>query len=456
MSDTKFACDSLPSAARFARLKGYLPNQFKVDEHNVKFRYKSNVISSSHKFSDKELVTAASIKTPLIIELVVDPDYKPAPSVATFYSYFSSKFFGKLSENFDPAADDSPDDESASDKTSEKSLNYINATVVLSSPIKNWRDRVNQQVQLLQSLPKRSEINTCAEFHDQNSNQLYTIPLPCKNDNSWFRTYIDKKFRADMNQKAGLPSTSNIFMASLAINLENASQVTKETGPSMVFDQQIFCPHGKIDEILGSQTLTAHEDNENISTGVLQGQYRYMHYRPKDDNDAGWGCAYRSLQTIASWFSHNTRPDIQNPPTFHQIQSALVETGDKKSNFLGSRNWIGSFEVSTVLNQLYEIESKIVHVRSGADMMGQARFLINHFKTGGAPIMIGGGVLAHTIIGCQLDQLSGDVKFLILDPHYTGSDQKLDEIIKKGWVGWKGLDFWKESAFYNMCVPVGL
>lgn len=36
--------------------------------------------------------------------------------------------------------------------------------------------------------------------------------------------------------------------------------------------------------------------------------------------------------------------------------------------------------------------------------------------------MIGGGVLAHTIIGVDFDELTGDVKYLILDPHYTGAD----------------------------------
>ena len=36
--------------------------------------------------------------------------------------------------------------------------------------------------------------------------------------------------------------------------------------------------------------------------------------------------------------------------------------------------------------------------------------------------MIGGGVLAHTIIGVDFDELTGDVKYLILDPHYTGGE----------------------------------
>ena len=36
--------------------------------------------------------------------------------------------------------------------------------------------------------------------------------------------------------------------------------------------------------------------------------------------------------------------------------------------------------------------------------------------------MIGGGVLAHTILGVAWDEATGDIRYLILDPHYTGSD----------------------------------
>jgi len=37
-------------------------------------------------------------------------------------------------------------------------------------------------------------------------------------------------------------------------------------------------------------------------------------------------------------------------------------------------------------------------------------------------LFLGGGVLAHTILGVDWNEASGDVKFLILDPHYTGAD----------------------------------
>ena len=36
--------------------------------------------------------------------------------------------------------------------------------------------------------------------------------------------------------------------------------------------------------------------------------------------------------------------------------------------------------------------------------------------------MIGGGVLAHTILGVDFDEVKGEAKFLVLDPHYTGED----------------------------------
>jgi hypothetical protein len=64
----------------------------------------------------------------------------------------------------------------------------------------------------------------------------------------------------------------------------------------------------------------------------------------------------------------------------------------------------------------------------------------------------GGGVLAHTILGVDYNSQSGNLKFLILDPHYTGSDD-LYTVQNKGWCGWKGVDFWDKTAYYNMCLP---
>jgi hypothetical protein len=36
--------------------------------------------------------------------------------------------------------------------------------------------------------------------------------------------------------------------------------------------------------------------------------------------------------------------------------------------------------------------------------------------------MIGGGVLAYTLLGVDFNDSTGECAFLILDPHYTGAD----------------------------------
>ena len=53
-------------------------------------------------------------------------------------------------------------------------------------------------------------------------------------------------------------------------------------------------------------------------------------------DDCGWGCAYRSLQTICSWFARQhyaARP----PPSHREIQRTLVSIGDKEASFVGSK-----------------------------------------------------------------------------------------------------------------------
>lgn len=55
-------------------------------------------------------------------------------------------------------------------------------------------------------------------------------------------------------------------------------------------------------------------------------------------------------------------------------------------------------------------------------MNERVREIINHFKKEGTPIMIGGGVLAHTILGVDFNESSGDSMLLVLDPHFTGVD----------------------------------
>ncbi|KAL9275435.1 putative Ufm1-specific protease [Drosera capensis] len=72
--------------------------------------------------------------------------------------------------------------------------------------------------------------------------------------------------------------------------------------------------------------------------------------------------------------------------------------------------------------------------------------------------MIGGGVLAYTLLGVDFNDVSGDSAFLILDPHYMGGED-LKKIVNGGWCGWKkavdskGMSFFLHDKFYNLLLP---
>ncbi|KAG6465570.1 hypothetical protein O3G_MSEX015235 [Manduca sexta] len=104
------------------------------------------------------------------------------------------------------------------------------------------------------------------------------------------------------------------------------------------------------------------------------------------------------------------------------------------------------------LETLLGVQSRIIFANTGKDMQNYIHELIHHFQTHGSPIMIGGGVLAHTILGVEHNSATNEIRYLILDPHYTGAED-LTTVINKGWCGWKNSDFWNKTVHYNMCLP---
>ena len=74
---------------------------------------------------------------------------------------------------------------------------------------------------------------------------------------------------------------------------------------------------------------------------------------------------------------------------FLNFFQCLIDIGDKPSNFVGSKKWIGSLELSFCLQNMFNITSKILTSKSGSDLAEHARALIFHFENGGAPVMIG-------------------------------------------------------------------
>ncbi|RNF09413.1 hypothetical protein TraAM80_02212 [Trypanosoma rangeli] len=196
-------------------------------------------------------------------------------------------------------------------------------------------------------------------------------------------------------------------------------------------------------------------------TFLVSGAYDYYHYSVDGFRDEGWGCAYRSLQTILSWFQYEglmTEP----MPDIRAIQGILRAKDPDKMNrkeFVGSKDWIGSFEVMIVIQHFVPgMECTIRRMESGADLETDPsvqQLLVDHFRNKKAcPVMIGGSSYAHTILGLDANLATMEVRYLIADPHYSSGETSLKTVLRKGYVGWKEAGkFFESKSWYNLCIP---
>ena len=240
-------------------------------------------------------------------------------------------------------------------------------------------------------------------------------------------------------------------------------------------DRHIFVASS---HLCSSQRVTSEKDKlRNVHLGIVesqrgsnktirtvQGDYIYFHYRQNSFSDEvslcssktqGWGCAYRSFQTLYSWFLLQGYVK-ENVPSISEIQETLFQVGAKKKNIIGSQQWIGSIEVGYSLQKLAGVDFRIITINSGAEVLSQVAEFRSHFETYGTPIMIGGGVLAYTMLGIAIDEDKiQDTQFLILDPHYVGpEDFKKITNPKKGGVWWRASKLFNTKDFYNFCCPI--
>jgi len=80
---------------------------------------------------------------------------------------------------------------------------------------------------------------------------------------------------------------------------------------------------------------------ENGIKAVVKGDYLYYHYCQDGFDDKGWGCSYRSLQTICSYLLLQNYTAI-NVPSHREVQQILVNLNDKDPSFVGSKkmDWV--------------------------------------------------------------------------------------------------------------------
>ncbi|KAK7790406.1 hypothetical protein R5R35_010758 [Gryllus longicercus] len=185
---------------------------------------------------------------------------------------------------------------------------------------------------------------------------------------------------------------------------------------------------------------------------LVKSSYKFYHYKCDGVDDVGWGCGYRTLQTLCSWII-NAKQINSSPPDIRTIQKTLVDIGDKPSKFYGSREWIGAVEVSMVLNTLYDIDCKILHVPHGSELFNFTGKLYNHFQTYGSPIMMGGDEdnSSKGIMGIACCR--GEEHLLVVDPHFVGKIVLSSSLLPSRWIRWEPVSKF-HSGFYNLVLPM--
>ena len=174
---------------------------------------------------------------------------------------------------------------------------------------------------------------------------------------------------------------------------------------------------------------------------LVNGPLIYCHYGADGFNDRGWGCGYRTVQTMCSWLACGAVP-----PSIPDMQKLLGSSS-------GS-DWIGVPEAVVVLDTLFDATCEVIHLRDGSELPASLPRLASHFAGGGGPVMVGGGgdVYSKTLVGVQLGERPG---LLILDPHYEGRaahDGDARALREGGWAAWRPLDALRRGSFYNLAL----
>lgn len=209
---------------------------------------------------------------------------------------------------------------------------------------------------------------------------------------------------------------------------------------------------GKTDRLTNAHMLVRNHPWDAIIS--LSG-YEYFHYSIDGEKDSGWGCAYRSIQTMISWFLNNSS-FIDRVLSIIDMQRLLRRVDYAHSDLeVGSNRWIGCMEASNILSDIShgKISCRILHANSILELK---RFIFDdvqeHLVEIGSPAMIGAGDYAYTIIGVSSE--SGSI--LVLDPHFNGADSH--NALSKGYIGWMNVEKlfrWSKisSGFINICLP---
>eukprot|EP01138_Halocafeteria_seosinensis_P014519 gb/GECG01014822.1/.p1 GENE.gb/GECG01014822.1/~~gb/GECG01014822.1/.p1 ORF type:complete len:703 (+),score=62.77 gb/GECG01014822.1/:1-2109(+) len=263
---------------------------------------------------------------------------------------------------------------------------------------------------------------------------------------------------------------------------------------SDIWSHELVSENAETEPLLNMQLETSSPPgkHDHVITAICRGDIEYHHYKLFELDDTGWGCAYRALQTVLSWvlredisalkqcehhLLHSEKSSVFGPtiPSHVGIQRILVKVDNKSTSLVGSKEWIGSFEAAKVIQHLTSVNFKHVHFQSGIDLSKYTDILVDHFGKAGGPVIVGGGMLALTIVGAAKRKGQPHRWLLILDPHYHGCRPKTDATgalqsdINASYKSsrapplyWQRMDIlsnkdqagpFLKNEFYNICIP---
>ena len=101
-----------------------------------------------------------------------------------------------------------------------------------------------------------------------------------------------------MNKNTGLDE-KDIIQKSKSCALEKLSM--NKNHPDLDSFFEIRCKNVHLSVLEKGPKLTEGDSIEEILGVGKQVEYEYWHYLCDGFDDRGWGCGYRTLQTIASW-----------------------------------------------------------------------------------------------------------------------------------------------------------
>lgn len=145
--------------------------------------------------------------------------------------------------------------------------------------------------------------------------------------------------------------------------------------------------------------------SDSGETCLTRENYYYYHYCCDGINDVGFGCGYRTVQSICSMLKNKSNSEI-SVPSILDIQKLLVKIGDKDDRFLNSRSWIGTLEGSYVIDELFNVPCYIIHISNDEKISSKSSDIMKYFKEQGGLIFMGGDsdASAKMITGFHITQ----------------------------------------------------